>query len=270
MVVNISPFADPIENPRFYSTDSSFSPLTASSLTTGATHIDHSGKTAIISDGGSTDCSNSAGTDGINRVEFDAPLAVIDLETTGLSPRKDRIIEIGIVFLDSHGFKEAEFSTLVNPERDLGASFIHHITAADVQDAPLFAELLPELQNQLAGRITVAHNAQFDLGFLNSEFARAGSAFRLRSARAICTLDQSRIYCAPGSHALGKLISRLGLPARPSHRALDDARATAALLQFYLAQETAGMRFTEAAYNRYGKRVTPSELIVRACAPKLW
>ena len=265
MDVNISPFADSVANPSFYRIDSPFS-----SPATGAAPIDRSGKITRISESGSTDCSNSAGIDGINRVEFDAPLAVIDLETTGLSPRKDRIIEIGIVFLDSHGFKEAEFSTLVNPERDPGASFIHHITAADVQDAPLFAELLPELQDQLAGRIMVAHNVQFDLGFLNTEFVRAGSDFRIRAARTICTLDQSRIYCAPGSHALGKLISRLGIPVRPSHRALDDARAAAALLQFYLAQEAAGMRFTETAYDRYGKRVTPSELIVQACAPKLW
>lgn len=208
--------------------------------------------------------------DGFAKVEFDAPLAVVDLETTGLHPRKDRIIEIGIVFLNSNYCKEAEYSTLVNPERDTGASFIHGITTEDVQFAPLFKDLLPEISDKLADRIIVAHNAQFDLGFFNAEFARSGSNFRIHRSRSICTLDQSRIYCAPGSHALSKLTARLGLPIQPTHRALDDAKATTELLRFYLAQESSGIRFTEFAFDRFGKKILPNELIVEACAQKLW
>src|SRR3712207_1818935 len=90
-------------------------------------------------------------------------VAVVDVETTGLSPRTDRIVEIGIVLLDSRGEVESEFETLINPGRDVGPTGIHGISASDVVDAPLFGDVAPHLRSLLAGRVVVALNALFDL-----------------------------------------------------------------------------------------------------------
>ena len=99
--------------------------------------------------------------------------AVVDVETTGLSPRNDRIVEIGVVVLDDSGEAEDEWSSLVNPGRSMRATFIHGLTDADVTDAPVLADLLPRIRATFAGRALVAHNASFDVGFLNASFARA-------------------------------------------------------------------------------------------------
>src|SRR3982751_954670 len=99
-------------------------------------------------------------------------VAVIDVETTGLSPRTDRVVEVGVVLLDERGEVEAEFETLVNPGRDVGPTRLHGIRAADVVAAPTFAEVAPYLRSVLTGRTLVAHNALFDLRFLAREFAR--------------------------------------------------------------------------------------------------
>ncbi len=67
--------------------------------------------------------------------------AVIDFETTGFSPGNgDRVIEIGFVLLGCDGFAEGEWDTLVNPMRDVGASWVHGITDDDVQQAPEFGD----------------------------------------------------------------------------------------------------------------------------------
>jgi len=75
---------------------------------------------------------------GSNQMSF----AVIDFETTGLVPeRTDRVIEVGIVLVDLDGRMESEWTTLVSPSRDVGASHIHGLTAADLLDAPQFTEV---------------------------------------------------------------------------------------------------------------------------------
>src|ERR687886_2108778 len=86
-------------------------------------------------------------------------VAVLDVETTGLSPRTDRIVELGVVLLDDRGEVEAEFETLINPGRDVGPTHLHGIRAADVAEAPSFAEVAPYLRSLLSGRVVVAHNA---------------------------------------------------------------------------------------------------------------
>ena len=67
-----------------------------------------------------------------------AGFAVVDLETTGVYPSKDRIIEVAVVHLDVSGQLIGEFSTLIDPHRDVGPTHIHGITAADVMGAPGF------------------------------------------------------------------------------------------------------------------------------------
>ena len=106
--------------------------------------------------------------------------AVIDVETTGLSPAQNhRILEVAVVLADDNGNLVDEWETLVNPLREVGAAEIHGLTAADVYAAPTFDEILPELVSLLSGRMLVAHNLAFDARFLAAEFARAGHAVEL-------------------------------------------------------------------------------------------
>ena len=91
---------------------------------------------------------------------LDQPLAFLDLETTGTSPARDRIIEIGLCLVEGGRLIE-EWSTLVNPQSPI-PPFIEHytgITGAMVKGAPTFAELGNELLARLDGRLLVAHNA---------------------------------------------------------------------------------------------------------------
>lgn len=98
---------------------------------------------------------------------------VVDLETTGLFPQQhDRILEIAIVTVSDAGQIEQEWSTLVNPQRDVGPTHIHGITAREVLDAPTFGEVAPQVIASLVDKTMVAHNARFDTSFLDYEFAR--------------------------------------------------------------------------------------------------
>jgi DNA polymerase III epsilon subunit-like protein len=106
---------------------------------------------------------------------YSAPYAIIDLETTGLDKTRNRIIEVAIRRIDANGKFIDEISTLINPEvSDVGPTFIHHIKAEDILDAPTFSEFAPEILNRISGSIVVAHHAAFEDGFLGAEFARIG------------------------------------------------------------------------------------------------
>ena len=153
-----------------------------------------------------------------------APLAIVDLETTGGQPGWDRVTEIAVIEVD--GFEvSGEWSTLVNPGSAIPAPIqaLTGITNEMTAAAPRFAELAGELYERLAGRVFVAHNARFDYGFLRREFERAGLKFM---ARTLCTVRLSRrLYGEHASHNLDSLIARHGIACRARHRALGDADA---------------------------------------------
>jgi DNA polymerase-3 subunit epsilon len=155
------------------------------------------------------------------------------VETTGLSPRTDRIVEIGLVLLDDRGEVEAEFQTLVNPGRDVGLTALHGIKASDVVEAPAFALIAPYLRSLLAGRVVVAHNALFDLRFLAAEFARAGVPVDLSPS--LCTMRLAPLFFGPGTRSLQALCGYVDIPLRHRHAALHDARATAELMLHMLS-----------------------------------
>jgi len=154
-------------------------------------------------------------------------VAVVDLETTGVLPSVDRVVEVGVVLLDDAGTVEAEFGTLVNPGRDVGPTSLHGITAGDVLGAPTFAEVAPYLASLLSGRIVVAHNALFDLRFLGSEFGRAGLPIGLSPA--LCTMRLAGLYDR-SLRSLAAICEALSIVNDQAHAALDDARATALAL----------------------------------------
>ena len=154
-------------------------------------------------------------------------VAVVDLETTGVLPSVDRVVEVGVVLLDDAGTVEAEFGTLVNPGRDVGPTSLHGIAAGDVLGAPTFDEVAPYLASLLSGRVVVAHNALFDLRFLGSEFARAGLPIGLSPA--LCTMRLAGLYDR-SLRSLASICEALSIVNDQAHAALDDARATALAL----------------------------------------
>ena len=147
-------------------------------------------------------------------------LAVIDCETTGLG-RHDRIVEIAVVTVDPNSWETLdEYDTLINPERDVGPVELHGITASMVQAAPTFAEVAAPLARRLHGAVLVAHNLSFDTRMLGYEFARLQVEFGTGSG--LCTLRVTR-------EKLVAACGRYGIELDNGHRALADARATAAL-----------------------------------------
>ncbi|QJC21683.1 3'-5' exonuclease [Arcanobacterium buesumense] len=192
------------------------------------------------------------------------PYAAIDVETTGLDPTTDRIIEVGVAVLDDSLALETTFHTLVNPARPVSAQHIHHISDEMLSNAPFFTDIIGSLIGILDGHILVAHNAPFDLGFLNAELTRAATPYSFLRENAVCTMDQSRIYCSDGSHSLLGLAGRLGIETPVAHRALADALTCSELFQFYFAAEESGQRIADYARNRQGNVILPAEW-KRAC-----
>lgn len=167
-------------------------------------------------------------------VQLDQPrFAVIDIETTGLTPQLDRILEIAVVTTDPWGRVLGEWSTRINPEGLVGATHIHGITEADVAGAPVFRDVIAALTQQLAGAALVAHNAEFDLAFVREEFRRAGWDMPL--APSLCTLRASE-YHLPNldRRRLADCCWAVGTPLTGAHSALGDARATAVLLAAFM------------------------------------
>lgn len=159
--------------------------------------------------------------------------AVVDLETTGLSPRQHRALDLAVVLVDRHGTVQHEWSTLLNPQGPVGASHIHGIRDSDVAGAPTFDGVLPQLAQLLAGRALVGHNVSFDAGFLRSEFARAG--WDWPAVPMLCTMKESFHFLPTlGRRRLTDCCWASGIRLTDAHSALGDARATATLLASYL------------------------------------
>lgn len=159
--------------------------------------------------------------------------AVVDVETTGFSPRRgDRIIEIAVVRIEPE--TTHEYETLVNPLRDPGPAHVHGLTAEDLTDAPIFEEILGDLLEIMSDAVMVAHNIRFDRDFIAAELSAAGVF--LPSVPSLCTLGISyRLQPALTNHRLATCCAALGVRYTGSHSAIGDARAEAELLRRYLA-----------------------------------
>ena len=158
--------------------------------------------------------------------------ATLDLETTGLSPKRDRVIEIGIIRTSESGETISTFSSLINCGRDVGKTEIHGIEAWMLQDAPTFSEIAGDVARILNGAILVAHNARFDAQFLDVELERAG---RGRSdIDALCTLELMFAGYPDGPRRLGDCCKALDIQLRPAHDAFNDAAMTSELLHHLL------------------------------------
>lgn len=159
--------------------------------------------------------------------------AALDLETTGLSPRTDRVVEVAVVRLDLNGAVVSEFCTLVNPQRDVGPTRIHGLRARDVAAAPRFADVAGQVLDHLAGRLPVGHNLPFDLRFLDAELGRLGA--RLPAGLpGLCTMRLAGSYLdGLAGRTLAACCAAADVPLTQAHCALADARAVAGLLAVY-------------------------------------
>jgi DNA polymerase-3 subunit epsilon len=155
---------------------------------------------------------------------------VLDLETTGLSPRHGhRVIEIGAVAIENATIIE-EFSTLIDAGVPIPPEVqaIHGITDEMLEGRPRPEEVFPRFYEFIAGSVLIAHNAAFDIRFLRHEFARLKMTLPHHH---VCTLEMSRRHLPRlMDHTLETIYLHLCPDAaflRQNHRALDDARMTA-------------------------------------------
>ena len=156
-------------------------------------------------------------------------LVVVDVETTGFGP-KDRIVEIAAITLDPATWETIdEYDTLINPQRDVGPTGVHGITASMVEAAPTFIDIITAIAGRLRGSLLIAHNLAFDARMLRYEFERHGVDIDLGVGLCTYRTTGKRLVLACQDHRI---------PLAHQHRALADARATAELArQLRLAEQ---------------------------------
>lgn len=163
--------------------------------------------------------------------------AVVDIETSGLSLRRHRILQIAVVTVE-HGVVVDEWSSLVRlrwPWQGVGPRRVHGITRRSLRRAPRLDDVLAQLAVRLDGAVFTAHNVAFDWAFVERAARRSGIA--LPTPSRLCTLRLSRRLDPDRqqSHRLSDLCERYGVVNDRPHDALFDARATAAVLPDLLA-----------------------------------
>lgn len=157
------------------------------------------------------------------------PFVIFDLETTGMSAVKDRIVEIAAVRVDIDGDR-TRFHSLVNPRMKIPfyARKVHGISDEDVADAPTFSEVGIQFLDFAAGSTLVAHNARFDLSFLQESLARSGrSPWRGKTMDSIPIIKNA--YPGLPSYSLQNLRTTFNLGDEtdgPAHRAFADVEWT--------------------------------------------
>ncbi|MGE0089973.1 MAG: exonuclease domain-containing protein [Bacteroidales bacterium] len=175
--------------------------------------------------------------------------AIIDIETTGLSPVNEKITEIAIYLHDGEKITDS-FTTLINPERRIPAHITHltGITNEMVENAPKFWEVAKDIVTLTENCIFVAHNASFDYNFIRSEFKSLGYNY---TRDRLCTVKLSR-KIIPGfkSYSLGNLCNSLNIQVNDRHRAMGDAFATVKLFELLLQKDqTLGRKSNSKFFN---------------------
>ena len=161
---------------------------------------------------------------------IDTTYCVLDLETTGLSAKTEKITEIGIMKIKDGEVLE-EFCEFVNPEKHIPERVqeITKITDDMVKDAPTIEEMFPKVLEFIKGTVLVAHNATFDIGFLKTIAKDLGYEFDYTY---VDTLPLARkLYPELKKHKLGKIAEHLKIKVEVAHRALDDVDTTVKVLR---------------------------------------
>lgn len=160
----------------------------------------------------------------------EADFCVLDTETTGLSPRSNNIIEIGLVKISKMKIVDT-FHSMINPGRAI-PYFITNLTGItddDVYNAPFFEDIAYKIIDFIGDSVVVAHNLSFDKSFLRSEFTNSGLDYLGNNE--LCTLKiAKKLYPHLRSKSLGSVSAFLNLKNSGAHRALSDADITAKVL----------------------------------------
>ncbi|PYE39787.1 DNA polymerase III epsilon subunit [Psychrobacter fozii] len=172
----------------------------------------------------------------INRHESDRQL-IMDTETTGLDPLKgDRIIEVGIVEMIGRKFTGEKLHVYINPQRGMDDEVIriHGISPAFLTDKPTFDQVAQSLYDFMDGAEIIAHNASFDMNFLNMEFAKVGMTDFAERVQVTDSLFMAKQQYPGQKNTLDALVRRLnvGKQDRTFHGALLDSEI---LAEVYLA-----------------------------------
>jgi DNA polymerase III subunit epsilon len=156
--------------------------------------------------------------------------AIIDVETTGLSSKNEKITEIAIIIHDGEKIID-EFSSLINPEKTIPykITMLTGINNKMIAEAPRFPELAKKIIELTEGKIIVGHNVAFDYNFIKSEYSRLFYEFKRKT---LCTVKLSR-KLLPGyrSYSLRNLCKSLNIKNNSIHRAYGDAKATAQIFE---------------------------------------
>lgn len=169
---------------------------------------------------------------------LNSPLVILDLETTGLDSKTQRVTEIALLRIES-GLVVNTWQSLINPSIPIPQDNFEFtgISNQMVASAPLFHEVLDELDDYLDGAVVVAHNASFDRGFLVEEFKRAGRIF---DKSMLCTVELSRLlFPMEKRHNLDSIIYRHNLHVESRHRAMGDVQLVWQWLQKMMQQQDA-------------------------------
>ena len=156
---------------------------------------------------------------------FPKGIIAIDLETTGLSPLVDRIIEVGAMKITPEG--TTIYQTLINPEIPIPEHTIaiHNITDEMVKESPLLNDILSHLKEFIGDLPIIAHNAKFDLGFIVMGMQKANHEFLNNEIYCSCKLAR-QTHMEVSNHKLSTLVKELNIPLVNHHRATDDAFAS--------------------------------------------
>lgn len=186
---------------------------------------------------------------GANRV------TVVDCETTGVY-NSDRVVEIAIVTLDLEWNHVESWDTLIQPQRDVGATHIHGLTAQCLRDAPAFEDVAGDIALRLQGACLAAHNLPFDKRMLCNEFGRLGADLSVVSGLDTLTATRTRLAMACAERRI---------PLTGAHSALADATATAALLQLVAGGSGTGSpSAAPAGLTRSGRVLRRSDIVPAA------
>ena len=196
-------------------------------------------------------------TSSSNLLKPDSELEYVafDIETTGLY-KSDKIIEIALVVFKENKVIE-EWSTLVNPMRDVGKTNIHGISPSMTSAAPLFDEIVNDLFRMMDKRILVAHNLSFDNRMLAQELEHAG--FEGDLGKGFCTLVASRRLLPGAGDSLKSTCEALGIESIDAHSALGDARMTKQIFD-QLKEDSQKVKEVNVKFEREKK---PARVIVR-------
>ncbi|GAB4031291.1 MAG: hypothetical protein Fur0012_08320 [Elusimicrobiota bacterium] len=162
----------------------------------------------------------------------EALFTFLDVETTGLSPKRERVCEIAM-----SGFRNFKrvyfFSSLVNPQKNIPPEVValNGITDEMVAKSPLFSDLIPAILANIQDSVLVGHNINFDVEFMNSEFERAG--FKFPRLAVIDTWKMAKKFGKFSSNSLGNVARRLEISTENWHRAASDIEMTRKIFEHF-------------------------------------